>query len=116
MKVNITEEEITEYGITQKGQNGISFRALLSDLGAVTVGENARSRRSNHGVRRYEHGEVLRSYSSIVGVWCRGEYYFGRLHDCSATTKKHVKQWCGLSVDERRAGIKRGEYGLIIDV
>lgn len=63
----------------------------------------------------FENGRVLQSYSSIVAVKVFGmPWMFGSDHDYSNTTNRHVKAFCGMSVQDRRAAIESGEVYAIV--
>lgn len=66
----------------------------------------------NATVETYEHGEVLRSYSSPVVITLRtdGRTYLGPDHDYSRTTAAQITRYLGLNSAQRRAAIKRGIY------
>lgn len=56
----------------------------------------------------YEKGILLQSYSTIVAAYIGGQLYLAPEHECSNTTNKHVKAFCGLSVADRRKGLENG--------
>ena len=56
----------------------------------------------------FEHGKVLQSYNTIVAANVRGTLYLSPAHDCSNTTCRHVKGFCGLSSKERIEGLEDG--------
>lgn len=63
----------------------------------------------------FEHGFMLQSYSSIVAVKVYGmPWIFGARHDYSATTNRHMKEFCGYTAQERRDMIESGEAYIIV--
>jgi hypothetical protein len=56
----------------------------------------------------FEHGTVLQSYSTAVAAKIGRQLYLSQAHDSSVTTNKHVKQFTGLSAEERRRGLADG--------
>ena len=69
----------------------------------------------NATVETYEHGEVLRSYSSPVVITLRtnGRTYLGPDHAYSRTTAAQITRYLGLNAAERRKALKDGVYTLI---
>lgn len=62
----------------------------------------------------FEHGFMLQSYSSIVAVKVYGmPWIFGAHHDYSATTNRHMKEFCGYTAQERRDMIESDEAYII---
>lgn len=56
----------------------------------------------------FEHGRVLQSYQTVVAANVRGELYLSDAHGCSATTNRHVKDFCGLTKQEREKMLEDG--------
>ena len=76
------------------------------------------SERSGEAVRNqyeiiFEHGNVFQSYNSLIGIRTGGKLYLTDQHDCSVTTSKWCKEWCGRNTEERRRGLKEERYFLL---
>ena len=69
----------------------------------------------NATVEIYEHGEVLRSYSSPVVITLRtnGRTYLGPDHVYSHTTAAQITRYLGLNSAQRRAAVKSGIYTVL---
>lgn len=69
----------------------------------------------NHFELTFENGCLLQSYQSIVAVKVFGmPWMFGRDHDYSVTTNKHVKQFTEYSAEDRRKALESGEAYAIV--
>lgn len=66
-------------------------------------------------VETYEHGEVLRSYSSpvVITLHTDNRTYLGPDHDYSRTTAAQITHYLGLNSAQRRAAIKKGIYEVL---
>ena len=63
---------------------------------------------NNHLQIVFENGVYLQSYSTVVAAKIKGQLFLNGKHDCSVTTNKYVKQFCGLSASDRRKGLVDG--------
>lgn len=89
----------------------MTYNELLAALGW-----EIKKRRLNYSkakVVTFQNGEALVSYSTMVAAKINNKYYFTTKHDCSQTTNYHVRTWCGLGAQVRRAMIESGEAVLI---
>ena len=78
------------------------IQQMLGELSTV------RTLQKNQVVVRYENGNTFLSYGTLIGAQVAGRLYLTWYHDYSRTTSKYTKQWCGLSLEERRKGLKDG--------
>lgn len=62
----------------------------------------------------FENGVMMQSYESPCVVRCGGETYLTDAHDFSRTTMKYVKQFTGLTADERRKGLESGAFIAVV--
>ena len=85
----------------------IKESALIKKLGAF---REARVLGANQTELIYKNGKALQSYNTIVAYDLNWDYYFTAAHDCSNTTNKHVKRWCGWGSPERRQGLANGKF------
>ena len=98
----------------------ITKKALMAKLGNFVSVENTESRNGygqapNQFEIRFENGRVFQSYQSLVAANIHGQLYFSGYHDYSNTTSRHCGQWCGYSTKERRDGLEKERFILIID-
>lgn len=80
------------------------------------LGPEIKKRRLNYcraKVVTFQNGEALVSYSTMVAAKIDNKYYFTAKYDCSRTTCRHVKDWCGIGIRTQRAMIKNGFAVLI---
>lgn len=89
----------------------ITRSELFENLGTF---RNVTIETPNYFTIHFAKGEAMQSYSSLIGVSYKGTYYFTPDHDCSNTTSKQVKNWCGYSAEERRQGLENGKFINII--
>lgn len=89
----------------------MDYNELLTLLGRKI--KKQRLNYCNAKVVTFQNGAALISYSTMVAAKIDNKYYFTTKHDCSHTTDYHVRTWCGLSAQARRAMIKRGEAVLV---
>lgn len=76
------------------------------------LGPEIKKQQLNHcnaTVVTFQNGVALVSYSTMVAAKINNKYYFTSKHDCSNTTCKQVKTWCGLGAQMRRNMIESGE-------
>lgn len=98
----------------------IKRNELTEKLGNFVSVQNTESRNGynyapNQFEIRFEHGTVFQSYRTMIAVRMNGQLYFTDSHDCSNTTSRHCKSWCGYSAKERREGLQSGKFILIED-
>lgn len=91
----------------------IKMSSVSRKLGKFLGVSNFRNK--NQFELTFENGHVLQSYQSIVAVKISGmPWMFGRDHDYSNPTKRHVQQFCDMSTQERRKAIESGEAYAIV--
>lgn len=96
-------------------QESITKSELLTKLGNYVTIRPIISPRSGEAVRNqtaviFENGSLFQSYDTIIGVRTGGKLYLSEQHDCSVTTSKWCKEWCGYNAKERRDGLKSGRF------
>lgn len=91
----------------------IKMSSVTRKLGAFKGVSNFMNK--NQFELRFENGNVLQSYQSIVAVKVFGmPWMFGADHDYSHTTCRHVKAFCDMDTTERRKAIELGEAYAIV--
>ena len=88
---------------------------LLSKLGNIRRVSNLCSPRSYRAVpNQYcldcENGEAFQSYDTLIAVRIGWDLYLTRDHDCSNTTSKYTKLFTGFDTNERRCGLRNGDF------
>lgn len=91
----------------------IKMSSVMRKLGAFKGVKNFMNK--NQFELTFEHGYLLQSYQSIVAVRVYGlPWMFGADHDYSATTNRHMKEFCSFTAQERRDAIESGEAYAIV--
>lgn len=98
----------------------IKRNELMAKLGAFqsvcnTPSRNGYSVAPNQFELIFENGKVFQSYSSLIAVRYKREWYFTSMHGCSNTTSRHLGNFCGYSLNERRKGLADGTFIMIED-
>lgn len=101
---------------------GYEIKEIQKKLGAFIKTNPIISERSTKGdaVRnqyelQYENGTAFQSYETLIAIRVGGKLYFTKHHACSKTTSKYCSQWCGYSPEERKKGLKSGQFGSLVD-
>lgn len=96
-------------------------QTLLKRLKGIPKVYPLTSSRSGEAVRNQveismDNGTIFQSYSSTIAIKHKGFVYLTKDFDCSITTSKYLKQFCGYSAKEIKEELKNksGKFKMLL--